>query len=353
MIKEQERNIPNADVYRKHGISTASFYKYKPKFGGMDVSDARILKALDDENSKLKNLLAEHMLDNPILKDVNSKKLMTPAAKRKAMIHLCDQQGMSQRRLRDVLEVDRSSVRYHGTRPDKADLRKAVKDLAAEHRSFGYRLIHIMLERQGIHMSRKKLWRLYREEGLQVRRRDGGKCALGIHHPMVAPGMISERWSLEFVSDAFTDGRRFRIFAVVDEFSQEYLAVVPDTSRSCELFTPELDAIIRMRGMPKMIVSDNGTEVISSAMFKWCRKRKIDWHYTAPGKSTQNIFIESLDGSFPEECLNETLLSSLTEVRMEITKWKEDYNQNRPHSSLDNRRPNESAAKMTLQKQAV
>ena len=102
-----------------------------------------------------------------------------------------------------------------------------------------------------------------------------------------------------------------------------------------------------------MIVNDNGTEMIRSAMFSWCRKTKIDWHYIAPGKSTQNIFIESLDGSFPEECLNETLLSPLAEARLEITTWKEDDNQYRPHLSLGIHRPNEFAAKMTLQKQAV
>lgn len=251
------------------------------------------------------------------------------------------------------MEVDRSSVRYRSIRPDDAGLRKAMKEVASERRRFGYRRIHIMLERQGIHMNLKKLRRLYREEGLQVRKRGGRKRALGTRRPMVVLEAIIERWSLDFVSDGFTDGRRFRVLAVVDDFSRECLALVPDTSLSGKRLTRELDLIIQLRGMPKTIVSDNGTEMTSSAVLKWCQKTKVDWHYIAPGKPTQNAFVESFNGSFRDECLNETLFTTLEEARSEINKWKEDYNQNRPHSSLDNLTPNEFAAKKTLQKQAA
>lgn len=269
------------------------------------------------------------------------------------MAHLCDQHGASQRRACDVLQVDRSSVRYRSTRPDDAGLRKAMIEVAAERRRFGYRRIHIMLERQGIRLSLKKLLRLYREEGLQVRKRGGRKRALGTRRPMIVPETINQRWSLDFVSDAFTDGRRFRVLAVVDDFSRECLTLVPDTSLSGARLKRELDAIIQVRGTPTTIVSDNGTEMTSSAVLKWCQKMNVDWHYIAPGKPTQNAFIESFNGSFRDECLNETLFSSLVEARSEITTWKEDYNQNRPHSSLGNLTPNEFVAKMMLQKKAA
>ncbi len=279
--------------------------------------------------------------------------MVTPVEKRKAVGHLCEEHGVSQRRACDVLDVDRSSVRYRSTRPDDADLRKAMKEIAAERRRFGYRRIHIMLERQGVRMNQKKLRRLYREEGLQVRKRGGRKRALGTRRPMVVPQTVNQRWSLDFVSDAFTDGRRFRVLAVVDDFSRECLALIPDTSLSGARLVRELDAIIQVRGMPTTIVSDNGTEMTSSAVLEWCQKTKIDWHYIAPGKPTQNAFIESFNGSFRDECLNETLFSSLADARLEITKWKEDYNQNRPHSSLGNLTPNEFVAKITLQKLAA
>ncbi|MEP4258361.1 MAG: IS3 family transposase [Rhizobiaceae bacterium] len=353
MIKEQEAGMPTADVCRKHGISTASFYKYKAKFGGMEVSDARKLKALEDENSKLKKLLAEQMLDNAMLKDVASPKVVTPAAKREAVAHVCKEHGVSQRRACNVLQIDRSSVRYKSVRGDDNHLREAMKKVAAERRRFGYRRIHVMLERQGIFMNQKKLRRLYREEKLQVRKRGGRKRALGTRRPMVLPDRANERWSLDFVSDAFTDGRRFRVLAVVDDFSRECLGLVVDTSLSGLRMTRELDDIITRRGQPHTIVSDNGTEMTSMAVLKWCQETGVEWHYIAPGKPMQNGFIESFNGSFRDECLNETLFSSLPQARQQINEWKEDYNTQRPHSSLGNITPNEFAMKMALQKQAA
>lgn len=269
------------------------------------------------------------------------------------MDHLCQEHGVSQRRACDVLEIDRSSVRYKSVRPDDTHLREAMKKVAAERRRFGYRRIHVMLERQGITMNQKKLRRLYREEKLQVRKRGGRKRALGTRRPMVLPSRANERWSLDFVSDAFTDGRRFRVLAVVDDFSRECLALVADTSLSGLRMTRELDDIIKRRGRPHTIVSDNGTEMTSMAVLKWCQETTIEWHYIAPGKPMQNGFVESFNGSFRDECLNETLFSSLPQARQQITAWKGDYNKERPHSSLGNITPNEFARKMALQKQAA
>lgn len=269
------------------------------------------------------------------------------------MDHLCKQHGVSQRRACDVMDVDRSSVRYKSVRPDDAQLREAMRRVAAERRRFAYRRIHVMLERQGIFMNQKKLRRLYREEKLQVRKRGGRKRALGTRRPMVLPNGTNERWSLDFVSDAFTDGRRFRVLAVIDDFSRECLTLIADTSLSGQRMTRELDAIIKRRGKPKTIVSDNGTEMTSMAVLKWCQEMGIEWHYIAPGKPMQNGFVESFNGSFRDECLNETLFSSLPQARQQISKWKEDYNKQRPHSSLGNTTPYEFATKMALQKQAA
>lgn len=279
--------------------------------------------------------------------------MVTPAAGRQAVAHLCEAHGVSERRACDVLSVDRSSVRYKSVRPDDEHLRVAMREVAAERRRFGYRRIHVMLERQGIVMNQKKLRRLYREEKLQVRKRGGRKRALGSRRPMILPGRANERWSLDFVSDAFTDGRRFRVLAVVDDFSRECLALVADTSLSGLRLTRELDTVMKKRGQPRTIVSDNGTEMTSTAVLKWCQETGIEWHYIAPGKPQQNGFIESFNGSFRDECLNETLFSSLSQARQQIAEWKEDYNSQRPHSSLGNITPNEFAMKMDLQKQAA
>jgi len=159
--------------------------------------------------------------------------------------------------------------------------------------------------------------------------------------------------SLDFVSDAFTDGRRFRVLAVIDDYSRECLALVADTSLSGMRVTRELDELIAKRGSPRTIVSDNGTELTSMAVLKWCQETDIEWHYIAPGKPMQNGFVESFNGSFRDECLNETLFSTLAEARADITAWKEDYNTQRPHSSLGNMTPMEYSMKITLEKQAA
>lgn len=279
--------------------------------------------------------------------------MVTPDVKRDAVAHACKAHGVSQRRACDVLGVDRTSVRYRSIRPDDQPLRDAMKAVAAERRRFGYRRIHVMLQRQGIEMNLKKLRRLYRDEKLQVRKRGGRKRALGTRRPIGVPNGANERWSLDFVSDAFTDGRRFRVLAVVDDYTRECLTLVADTSLSGLRVARELDALIVRRGRPSMIVSDNGSELTSMAILKWCQDTAVEWHYIAPGKPMQNGFVESFNGSFRDECLNETLFSSLAEARTQITLWKEDYNGQRPHSSLGNITPIEFAMKMALEKQAA
>jgi putative transposase len=279
--------------------------------------------------------------------------MVTPDAKRDAVVHAMQEHGVSQRRACEALSVDRSSMRYRSVRPDDASIREAMKKVASERRRFGYRRIHVMLERQGIIMNLKKLRWLYREEKLTVRKRGGRKRALGTRRPLALPSRPNERWSLDFVSDAFTDGRRFRVLAVVDDFTRECLCLVADTSLSGTRLARELDDLISRRTKPKTIVSDNGTEMTSMAILKWCQQTHIDWHYIAPGKPMQNGFVESFNGSFRDECLNETLFSSLAQARAAIATWKEDYNRNRPHSSLGNITPNEFATKMTLEKQAA
>jgi len=205
--------------------------------------------------------------------------------------------------------------------------------------------LHLLLAREGIAMNQKKLRRLYREEKLQVRRRGGRKRALGTRAPMALPDGPNQRWSLDFVSDAFTDGRRFRILAVVDDFTRECLALVADTSLSGIRVARELDALIWQRGAkPQTVVSDNGTELTSMAILRWSQERSVEWHYIAPGKPMQNGFVESFNGRLRDECLNETLFTSIRHARIELAAWKEDYNKARPHSSLGGRTPAEAAA---------
>ena len=265
--------------------------------------------------------------------------MVTPVAGREAVAHLCQTYAVSQRRACRVIGSDRSSVRYRSCRPDDAAIRQRLRSLAAERRRFGYRRLHILLRREGTQVNHKKLRRLYAEERLQVRRRGGRKRALGTRAPLALPQGPNQRWSLDFVHDQLSDGRRFRILAVVDDFTRECLTLVADTSLSGLRVGRELDAIVVRRGKPTACVSDNGTELTSMAILRWSQETGVEWHYIAPGKPQQNAFIESFNGRLRDELLNETLFSSLAHARAALAEWRLDYNTVRPHSSLGNLSP--------------
>jgi putative transposase len=265
--------------------------------------------------------------------------MVTPAARREAVAQLRVAYEVSERRACSALGADRTTIRYRSGRPDDAAVRARLRELAAVRRRFGYRRLHVLLKREGIAMNHKKLRRLYREERLQVRRRGGRKRALGTRAPMALPQGANQRWSLDFLSDAFCDGRRFRILAIVDDFTRECLTLVADTSLPGLRVVRELDALIATRCRPAMIVSDNGTELTSMAMLRWSQETRVEWHYIAPGKPQQNAFIESFNGRLRDELLNETLFTSLSHAREALSIWKEDYNTVRPHSALANMPP--------------
>jgi putative transposase len=226
------------------------------------------------------------------------------------------------------------TVRYRCHRPDDAELRARLRSLAHVRRRFGYRRLHVLLRREGFMVNHKRLFRLYREERLMVRRRGGRKRALGTRAPMLVPQWPNDRWSLDFVADQFIDGRRLRILVVVDDCTRECLALVPDTSISGTRVARELDRLIVAYGKPTTIVSDNGTELTSNAILRWTDDHKLEWHYIAPGKPVQNAFAESFIGRLRDELLNETLFRSLSHTRAVLEAWRVDYNNERPHSRL-------------------
>jgi transposase InsO family protein len=183
--------------------------------------------------------------------------MVTPAARREAVAHLEQGYEMSERRACSVIGADRSSVRYRHRRPDDRELREVLRGAAETHRRFGYRRLHVILRRDGHVLNHKRTQRLYREEGLSVRRRRSRKRAIGTRAPLVTEALANARWSVDFVQDQFADGRRFRILNVIDDVTKESLAAVVDTSISGRRVARELTALIERRGKPGVIVSDN------------------------------------------------------------------------------------------------
>ncbi|MBY2927051.1 IS3 family transposase [Rhizobium pisi] len=339
VLKEQEAGAKAADLCRKHGISEATFYNWKAKYGGMEVSEAKRLKALEDENTRLKKLLAEQMLDAAALRELLGKKMVGPAAKREAVTHLKAVMGLSERRACQIVSADRKTIRYRSNRPPEVDLRAKLRDLANERRRFGYRRLFILLRRDGEPSGVNRIYRLYREEGLSVRKRKARRRAVGTRAPILVEAKANARWSLDFVHDQFACGRRFRVLNVVDDVTRECLAAIPDTSISGRRVARELTTLIERRGKPDMIVSDNGTEFTSNAILAWSKDHKVEWHYIAPGKPMQNGYVESFNGRMRDELLNESLFFGLDHARSAIAEWAEDYNHFRPHSSLGYQTP--------------
>jgi transposase InsO family protein len=254
---------------------------------------------------------------------------------------------MSERRACTVIAADRTMVRYRSRRPADTELRGRLRELANQRRRFGYRRLFILLRREGERSGINRIYRLYREEGLMVRKRKGRRKALGTRAPILVEARPNVRWSLDFVHDQLANGRRFRILNVVDDVTRECLGAVPDVSISGARVARELSAIVATRGKPAMIVSDNGTELTSNAILTWSADMKIEWHYIMPGKPMQNGYVESFNGRMRDELLNESLFLGLADARCAIAAWVADYNNARPHSSLNYRTPAAFAAHLT------
>ncbi|WP_284166165.1 IS3 family transposase, partial [Frigidibacter sp. SD6-1] len=339
ILSEHEAGAKCADLCRKHGMSEGTFYAWKAKYGGMTVSDAKRLKALEDENARLKKLLAEQMLDAAAMKELLSKKLVRPAVKRAAVAHLQARMGLSERRACQIVGADRKMIRYRSVRPSETELRQRLRDLANERRRFGYRRLFVLLRREGEPSGINRIYRLYREEGLTVRKRRARRKAIGTCAPILVEARPNARWSLDFVHDQLACGRRFRILNVVDDVTRECLAAIPDTSISGRRVARELAMMIERRGKPGMIVSDNGTELTSNAILTFAAERGVEWHYIAPGKPMQNGFVESFNGRTRDELLNETMFRDMAHARTAIRAWTTDYNEERPHSPLGYQTP--------------
>ena len=265
---------------------------------------------------------------------------MSPEQRRKIIDQAQADHRMSQRRACSGLGFCRSSHRYQSIESDKP-LVSALHEVADERPRFGYRRLAVLLKRKGFNVNLKKIYRIYKQENLKIRRAKSTKRAL--NERIMRPCAIKQHdvWSLDFMSDALFNGRRFRLLAVMDQYSRECLGIVVDTSLCGQRVVRILNELVQKHGNPKMILSDNGTEFTSKAIVSWAEQKNINWHYITPGKPTENGFTESLNGKIRDECLNQHWFISLEEAKNIIEQWRIDYNSIRPHSSLGYLTPQE------------
>lgn len=267
--------------------------------------------------------------------------MVSPTLKRAWIDWLIQSHQFSQRRACKLVNLHRSVGRYKSRKkPDEAICQR-IKEIAFERTRFGYRRIHHALKREGVKINHKKLFRIYRELGIKVKKRGNRKRCTGPRKPKIVAKSVNQVWSLDFMSDRLACGRRFRLLNVIDEFTRESLLMTIDTSISGSRVVRELEKLVAERGRPEQVISDNGTEFTSNSVLDWAAKESVEWHYISPGKPMQNGTVESFNGRVRDEFLNQNWFLSLEEAK-ELTKsWQEDYNTNRPHGSLNGMTPKE------------
>jgi putative transposase len=271
--------------------------------------------------------------------------VVTASKRRIAVTEAKEAAQLSERRACRFTGFSLSTQRYRSRRPAEHELRQRLKELALKRPRWGYRRLYVLLKREGCKRNRKLVQRLYREEGLSVRRRKRRKMAAAARSPMVPAHGANERWSIDFVRDTLADGRVFRGFTVVDDFTRECPAIEVDHSLPGERVARTLDRLSEERGLPKAIVCDNGPEFQGQALDFWAHRHGVALSFIQPGKPVQNAFIESFNGKLRDECLNENYFTSLIDAKTTIEAWRRDYNDTRPHSSLGDLTPTEFAMK--------
>ncbi len=247
---------------------------------------------------------------------------------------MIDNHQLSERSACKLVGISRTAYRYQARSKQDDALRARLKALAVEQSAYGYLLLHGILKAEGLVINKKRTYRIYTEEGLQVRTKKRKKLQRP-RQPMEVPMAVNQRWSMDFVSDQLSNGRRFRVFNVVDDYSREMVGQLVSVSITGHQVARFLDQLCKERGKPKKIICDNGTEFTSKAMFFWSQESGVSLGFIQPGKPTQNAFVESLNGKFRNECLNRYWFRTMEEARIEVDRWRHQYNHVRPHSSLN------------------
>jgi len=266
--------------------------------------------------------------------------VVTPAACRREATYAIERYGVSERRSCRLFGLSRSTWQYRSRRAPDAELRERLRALAAQLPRYGYKRLCRRLRKSGEIVNHKKVYRLYREEGLMVRKRARKRLVRRAEKP-VSAAKPNERWSMDFTSDQLSDGRRFRTFNVVDDCTRECLAIEVHRSIPGWLVARVLNRLANERGRPAVIVCDNGPEFISRALEIWAEESQVKLHFIEPGKPVQNCYVESFNGRFRDECLNEHWFTSMPDARSIIAAWREDYNEVREHGSLAGKTPTE------------
>ena len=269
--------------------------------------------------------------------------MVTPTARRDAVGHMIQAYGISRRRGCGLVGLRRSSLYYQGSKRPDGPLRDAIREVAGRRKRWGVPMIARYLRRKGWKDNYKRIERIYRQEGLQVRRRKRKKMAAVARTPLEQTTRPNQVWAMDFVHDAAQGGRKIKLLTLIDCHTRECLAIEVDSSIGGHRVARVLEAIGAERGLPGQIRTDNGPEFTGNALEAWAYARGVKLDPIEPGKPSQNGYIESFNGTLRNECLNEHWFISMADARQIIEEWRVDYNEERPHSSLSDQPPAEFA----------
>ncbi|MDN7919192.1 IS3 family transposase (plasmid) [Burkholderia gladioli pv. alliicola] len=349
VLKQAELGMPVADLIRQVGISEQTFYRWKKQYAGMQSDQVRELKQLQDENARLKKLVAELSLDKAILQDVAFKKVARPALRRDVVAYVVSHYGLTMRRACRLLKQPRSVQYYRSVKDPRPELRSRMREIAYTRVRYGYRRVHVLLRREGWQLGRNQAYRLYCEEQLQLRSKLPKRRKMVVTRmAKIVPVKPNDAWSMDFVADQLADGSKFRTLTVVDVFTKEALAIEVGQRLKGEHVVSALNRIVARRGAPRHVFVDNGSEFSGRLLDMWAYHHQAKIDFSRPGKPTDNCHIETFNGSFRDECLNLHWFETLGEAKAIIEAWRRDYNESRPHSALKDLAPAEFARQLAL-----
>jgi putative transposase len=334
-LRQAEAGTPVGEICRKLGVSEQSFYRWKKRFGALGVSELRELRQLRDENRKLKGLVADLSLLQDDPPRGAQKKMVRPAARRALVQWAREAYQVSERRACRAVGVERSMVRYRSRRPSQQPLRTRLRELAGVRLRAGYQQLHVLLRREGWRVNHKRVYRLYTEEGLALRRRRPRRHRSAVARARLpAPTQPNEQWAMDFMHDTLADGRAVRILTVLDVYGRECVALVGAATFSGGDVARALTEASTARGLPQRITVDNGTEFTSRMLDHWAYWQHVALEFSRPGKPVDNTFIEAFNGTLRRECLSLHWFLNLEDLQQTLESWRHDYNHHRPHSSL-------------------
>ncbi|MDH2902731.1 MAG: IS3 family transposase [Actinomycetota bacterium] len=327
-----------AEVCRQLEITESTWHRWRNQYGGMKANDAKRLKELEKENASLKRIVANQALDIDMLKFVGRGKILTPNLRRRVVVALVSEFGVSERRACVVIGQSRSTQRLAppSWTESEEEIRAFLRDFAKKHPRWGWRRGHDALRDAGWHLNHKRVQRLWREEGLKVpyRKRKKRLTGIGVQVGAMRPIAPNVIWAMDFQFDQTSDLRTIKMLNIIDEFTRECLSIDVARSITADDVVNRLDELMKQRGAPHFLRMDNGPEFVAHALNDWCRFNKAGSLFIDPGSPWQNGWIESFNARLRDEFLNGQQFDSLLEAKVLLEDWRHEYNHERTHSAL-------------------